>query len=189
MRLRRLDLTRYGRFTDYSIDFGAHEAGTPDISGAASVLYALGGIRNVGLQAMEHVVEVRKEGGPFRDIFDFVERIDPRQVNKRALETLATGVMGSSFERAVWAELRRIPPGQTRSYGDIARALGGAASGAGPNARAVGTANGRNPLAIVVPCHRVIGADGSLTGYAGGLDRKAWLLAHEGWEAAQKSLF
>ena len=106
-----------------------------------------------------------------------------------ALDGLATGVMGSSFERAVWAELRRIPPGQTRSYGDIARALGGAASGAGPNARAVGTANGRNPLAIVVPCHRVIGADGSLTGYAGGLERKAWLLAHEGWEAAQKNLF
>ena len=107
----------------------------------------------------------------------------------RALNGLATGTVGSAFERAVWAELRRIPPGQTRSYGDIARALGGAAAGAGPNARAVGTANGRNPLAIVVPCHRVIGADGSLTGYAGGLDRKAWLLAHEGWEAAQKSLF
>ena len=106
----------------------------------------------------------------------------------RALGTLETGVMGSSFERAVWAELRRIPPGETRSYGDIARALGGAASGAGPNARAVGTANGRNPLAIVVPCHRVIGADGSLTGYAGGLNRKAWLLAHEGWKAPQGRL-
>ena len=105
-----------------------------------------------------------------------------------ALEKLATGSFGSRFERAVWAELRRIPPGETRSYGDIARCLGGAASGAGPNARAVGTANGRNPLAIVVPCHRVIGADGSLTGYAGGLKRKAWLLAHEGWAPKQGSL-
>jgi O-6-methylguanine DNA methyltransferase len=99
-----------------------------------------------------------------------------------ALKDLETGVVGSGFERAVWAELRRIPAGQTRSYGDIARALGGAASGPGPNARAVGTANGRNPLAIVVPCHRVIGADGRLTGYAGGLDIKAWLLRHEGWK-------
>ena len=106
----------------------------------------------------------------------------------RALEGLATGSFGSKFERAVWAELRRIPPGETRAYGDIARALGGAASGPGPNARAVGTANGRNPLAIVVPCHRVIGADGSLTGYAGGLNRKAWLLAHEGWKAPQGRL-
>lgn len=106
-----------------------------------------------------------------------------------ALEGLPTGRMGSPFERAVWAELRRIPPGQTRSYADIARALGGAASGAGPNARAVGTANGRNPLAIVVPCHRVIGSDGRLTGYAGGLEAKAWLLAHEGWRPSQALLF
>lgn len=103
----------------------------------------------------------------------------------RALEGLATGCVGSRFQQAVWAELRRIPAGQTRSYGDIARALGGASSGSGPNARAVGTANGRNPLAIVVPCHRVIGADGSLTGYAGGLERKAWLLSHEGWKTPQ----
>jgi methylated-DNA-[protein]-cysteine S-methyltransferase len=106
-----------------------------------------------------------------------------------ALETLPTGSFGSPFERAVWAELRRIPPGETRSYGDIARALGGAASGPGPNARAVGTANGRNPLAIVVPCHRVIGADGSLTGYAGGLPAKRWLLEHEGWRPSQAGLF
>jgi methylated-DNA-[protein]-cysteine S-methyltransferase len=107
----------------------------------------------------------------------------------RALEELPTGTLGSAFERAVWAELRRIPPGETRSYADIARALGGAATGPGPNARAVGTANGRNPLAIVVPCHRVIGADGRLTGYAGGLETKAWLLHHEGWRGLQPELF
>ena len=106
-----------------------------------------------------------------------------------ALSRLPTGAVGSAFERAVWAELRRIPAGETRSYGDLARALGGQAHGPGANARAVGGANGRNPLAIVVPCHRVIGADGRLTGYAGGLTRKAWLLAHEGWEAPQKGLF
>ncbi len=81
---------------------------------------------------------------------------------------------GTPFERRVWRALLRIPFGETRSYGAIAGAIGAPAA-----ARAVGRANGRNPLAIVVPCHRVIGADGRLTGYAGGLDRKRWLLAHE----------
>jgi methylated-DNA-[protein]-cysteine S-methyltransferase len=82
---------------------------------------------------------------------------------------------GTSFQQAVWAELRRIPFGEVVSYGEIARRMGR------PGAfRAVGAANGRNPLAVVVPCHRVIGADGSLTGYGGGIWRKRWLLAHEG---------
>ncbi|HSD22515.1 MAG TPA: methylated-DNA--[protein]-cysteine S-methyltransferase [Anaeromyxobacter sp.] len=81
---------------------------------------------------------------------------------------------GTPFQRAVWDALRAIPPGETRSYGEIARAVGRPAA-----VRAVGAANGRNPLAIVVPCHRVIGAGGTLTGYAGGLEAKRWLLAHE----------
>jgi methylated-DNA-[protein]-cysteine S-methyltransferase len=82
---------------------------------------------------------------------------------------------GSAFEQRVWAIVRTIGFGQMRSYGSIARALGEPGA-----ARAVGRANGRNPAALVVPCHRVVGADGSLTGYAGGLERKAALLAHEG---------
>jgi methylated-DNA-[protein]-cysteine S-methyltransferase len=82
---------------------------------------------------------------------------------------------GTDFQRRVWSALRGIPFGATRSYGQIARSLGQ------PGAmRAVGLANGRNPIAIIVPCHRVIGADGSLTGFGGGLPRKRWLLAHEG---------
>jgi methylated-DNA-[protein]-cysteine S-methyltransferase len=81
---------------------------------------------------------------------------------------------GTPFQREVWAELTRIPYGETISYGELARRLGQPAA-----VRAVGLANGRNPIAIVVPCHRVIGADGSLTGYGGGLERKAWLLDHE----------
>lgn len=81
---------------------------------------------------------------------------------------------GTPFQRRVWAELLRIPFGQTRSYGQVAAAVGS------PKAsRAVGLATGRNPVAVIVPCHRVVGADGSLTGFGGGLDRKAWLLAHE----------
>jgi methylated-DNA-[protein]-cysteine S-methyltransferase len=81
---------------------------------------------------------------------------------------------GTAFQRAVWAQLAAIPFGQTRSYGEIARALGRPTA-----SRAVGAANGANPLAIVVPCHRVIGAAGQLTGYAGGLPAKRWLLDHE----------
>jgi methylated-DNA-[protein]-cysteine S-methyltransferase len=81
---------------------------------------------------------------------------------------------GTDFQRRVWTALCEIPYGETISYGELARWVGN------PKAsRAVGLANGRNPIAIVVPCHRVIGADGSLTGYGGGLDRKVWLLEHE----------
>ena len=81
---------------------------------------------------------------------------------------------GNPFQRRVWAELCRIPYGETRSYGQLAATIGRPGA-----ARAVGSANARNPLAIVVPCHRVIGADGHLTGYAGGLHRKAFLLELE----------
>ena len=81
---------------------------------------------------------------------------------------------GTAFQQLVWAALREIPFGATTSYGALARAVGRPGA-----SRAVGLANGRNPIAIIVPCHRVIGADGSLTGYGGGLTRKRWLLAHE----------
>jgi methylated-DNA-[protein]-cysteine S-methyltransferase len=83
-------------------------------------------------------------------------------------------MVGSTFQRRVWTELLTIPCGETTSYGAIAEAIG--APGA---ARAVGLANGQNPIAVIVPCHRVIGANGSLTGYGGGLPMKKWLLNHE----------
>ncbi len=93
----------------------------------------------------------------------------------RALDGLAVRTRGTDFQREVWAALRAIPPGETRSYGQLAVAVGR------PKAmRAVGLANGSNPIGIIVPCHRVIGANGTLTGYAGGIERKRWLLAHEG---------
>ena len=82
---------------------------------------------------------------------------------------------GTEFQRRVWRALLAIPSGETRSYGEIAAALGSPAA-----VRAVGAAVGRNPVSIVVPCHRVIGSDGSLTGYAGGIERKTALLALEG---------
>jgi methylated-DNA-[protein]-cysteine S-methyltransferase len=91
-----------------------------------------------------------------------------------ALRDVATATNGTEFQRQVWAALRLIPVGRTISYGALAAKLGR------PDAvRAVGLANGANPIAIVVPCHRVIGADASLTGYGGGLERKRWLLDHE----------
>jgi methylated-DNA-[protein]-cysteine S-methyltransferase len=84
---------------------------------------------------------------------------------------VALALRGSEFEQRVWRQLRLIPYGQTRSYGELARALGDPAL-----ARAVGVANARNPVAVIVPCHRVVGADGSLTGFGGGLERKRALL-------------
>lgn len=92
-----------------------------------------------------------------------------------ALDAIKWRVAGTAFQRKVWAALRTIPVGTTTSYGTLAARL------AMPQAvRAVGHANGSNPISIVVPCHRVIGANGSLTGYGGGLHRKRWLLEHEG---------
>jgi methylated-DNA-[protein]-cysteine S-methyltransferase len=82
---------------------------------------------------------------------------------------------GTQFQQRVWRELAAIPYGQTWSYGDLAARIGKPSA-----SRAVGLANGRNPISILVPCHRVIGANGSLTGYGGGLERKQWLLEHEG---------
>lgn len=90
------------------------------------------------------------------------------------LDRVPVEAAGTLFQKAVWSVLREIPPGATMSYGQVAARIGKPRS-----SRAVGMANGSNPVAIVVPCHRVIGADGTLTGYGGGLDRKRWLLAHE----------
>jgi methylated-DNA-[protein]-cysteine S-methyltransferase len=98
-----------------------------------------------------------------------------------AIADLPTATNGTAFQHDVWSALRRIPVGRTASYGTLAAEIGR------PKAvPAVGIANGANPIAIVVPCHRVIGADASLTGYGGGLDRKRWLLAHE---CADRPLF
>ena len=92
----------------------------------------------------------------------------------RTVFDLPLAPQGSGFQERVWHQLLAIPYGTTRSYGEIARAIGRPSA-----SRAVGTANGANPIAIIVPCHRVIGQNGSLTGYAGGLPIKRWLLDHE----------
>ena len=97
-----------------------------------------------------------------------------------ALDGVQVRTGGTDFQRTVWAGLRTIPVGETWTYGQLAAAIGS------PRAvRAVGLANGQNPVAVIVPCHRVIGANGALTGYAGGIARKRWLLDHEAPAAAQ----
>jgi methylated-DNA-[protein]-cysteine S-methyltransferase len=92
----------------------------------------------------------------------------------RAIDGIATDGGGTEFQRSAWTALREIPPGETRTYGEMAVRLGR------PNAaRAVGSANALNPISLVIPCHRLVGAKGALTGYGGGIERKRWLLDHE----------
>lgn len=108
-----------------------------------------------------------------------VDQLEEYFAGRRTRFDLPLAPRGTAFQKAVWAALRRIPFGQTASYGDVARAIGKPTA-----SRAIGGANHRNPLAIVIPCHRVIGADGGMTGYGGGLDRKRLLLALESRVAA-----
>ncbi len=110
-------------------------------------------------------------------------QLDEYFAGKRREFDLPLAPEGTAFQQRVWRELLKIPYGETWSYGELARAIGRPAA-----ARAVGAANGKNPIAIIVPCHRVIGADGSLTGYGGGMPTKQWLLAHERRASPQLSL-
>ena len=134
---------------------------------------------------------LRAENGALTGVWmeddDLPEHIDdtpPLDQARRQLEAYFAGELrefdlplapaGSEFQLRVWRELAKIPYGETISYGELASRVGDPTK-----ARAVGAANGRNPLSIVVPCHRVVGANGSLTGFGGGLGAKAWLLDHE----------
>jgi methylated-DNA-[protein]-cysteine S-methyltransferase len=112
------------------------------------------------------------QGGPLAKT---ARQLDEYFSGKRQAFELPLKMQGTEFQQCVWRQLTKIPFGETWSYGQLAKRLGN------PNAsRAVGLANGRNPIAVIVPCHRVIGADGSLTGFGGGIPRKQWLLSHEG---------
>ena len=103
-----------------------------------------------------------------------VEQLEAYFAGSREAFDVPLDLSGTEFQRSVWTGLLEIPYGETMSYGELARRVGRPGA-----SRAVGLANGRNPVAIIVPCHRVIGADGTMTGYGGGLDRKVWLLDHE----------
>ena len=140
----------------------------------------------------EAVTGLHMQAGPSAIALPAEARADPAALRRARSELdeyfrgerlsfdLPLAPTGTPFQLRVWAALLAIPFGQTASYGEIARRIGRPAG-----ARAVGLANGKNPIAVIVPCHRVIGASGDLTGYGGGLERKRWLLAHE---SAQRRL-
>lgn len=144
-------------------------------------------------ERMQHLL-IRQYG---RDGVDLADGPMPADLRTRlsayfagdlhAIDTIGVETGGTPFQRKVWAALRLIPAGQTFSYGAQAAKIGRPAA-----VRAVGLANGANPVGLIVPCHRVIGANGSLTGYGGGIERKRWLLRHEGArfrdESAQAAL-
>ena len=115
-------------------------------------------------------VASRNPGGLSQKLIDYFEG------DLAIIDTLPTATGGTDFQREVWQPLRTIPCGQVMHYGQLAEQLGRPGA-----ARAVGAANGSNPVSIVVPCHRVIGRNGTMTGYAGGVQRKEWLLRHEGY--------
>ena len=128
-----------------------------------------------GVYLPDHKGAPTRNPGWRRDEAAFTAAVDQLRgyfAGERTTFDLPLAGVGTAFQRRVWAALRDIPYGETISYGELARRVGG-------SPRAVGTANGRNPLSIVVPCHRVVATGGALTGYAGGLDAKRALLAHE----------
>lgn len=142
---------------------------TGDANGIAEI-----SIRNDEAEASAKIPQSLKEA---------VRQLNEYFDGKRTEFSFALNPQGTEFQQKVWQELLNIPFGKTVSYMDITKKLGDVKA-----IRAVASANGKNPLWIVVPCHRVIGTDGSLTGYAGGLWRKKWLLEHES-PSAQQSLF
>jgi methylated-DNA-[protein]-cysteine S-methyltransferase len=127
---------------------------------------------------LRHDETAPASGGPFDAVR---EQLDAYFAGELDAFDLDLEPRGTPFQQRVWAELTKIPYGGTISYSELARRLGDPKL-----VRAVGLANGRNPISIVIPCHRVIGADGSLVGYGGGLERKRWLLEHEAVAAGQR---
>jgi methylated-DNA-[protein]-cysteine S-methyltransferase len=122
------------------------------------------------------------DGAPSAELGDACAQLRAYFRGELRVFALPLSMAGTPFQRRVWDALRRIPFGVTVSYGEIARWI------AAPDAfRAVGAANGQNPVPIIVPCHRVIGASGALTGFGGGIERKRWLLEHEGALAVRTS--
>lgn len=125
-------------------------------------------------QAMPSTPAAPTDPRAMKHLADATRQLSAYFQGTRTHFSLALDAQGTDFQQRVWAELVRIPYASTTTYGALAKRLGDVNA-----TRAVGLANGKNPIAIIVPCHRVIGADGTLTGYAGGLERKQWLLDHE----------
>jgi methylated-DNA-[protein]-cysteine S-methyltransferase len=134
-----------------------------------------GAITGLYLPTGRHAAVIRAGWARDDEAFDDIRaQLDEYFAGQRQEFDLPLGATGTAFQQRVWAALLQIPFGTTTSYGRVAAALGMPTA-----SRAVGLSNGQNPISIIVPCHRVVGADGSLTGYGGGLDAKRWLLSHE----------
>lgn len=156
---------------DAAPDFPVWIAVAEDDAGELLMAVSLGDPSHINAHARRHAARLERHSPTSRA----AEQLRAYLLGTRKHFDLRVLPLGSEFERRAWQALTQIPFGETRSYAQQARML--ATPGA---ARAVGRANGRNPVPIIIPCHRVIGSDGSLTGFAGGLHLKRWLLAHEG---------
>jgi len=139
-----------------------------------------------GIQSVLFVddnVSIPKENSTLKELTECVVQLEEYFLGTRKEFTLDLNIRATPFQEKVWRELLKVPFGSSRTYLEQSKKLGD------PKAiRAVGTANGKNPISIIVPCHRIIGSNGSLTGYAGGIWRKKWLLEHESG-SKQQSLF
>jgi methylated-DNA-[protein]-cysteine S-methyltransferase len=156
--------------------------------GPLTLIAAAGRLTGLHMEVQRHPLDPAAYGAagdPAAEPFAAAARqLDAYFAGQLQAFDLPLDLAGTPFQQRVWAELQRIPFGETATYGELAAALGKPSA-----SRAVGLANGRNPVSIVVPCHRVIGSDGSLTGYGGGIDRKRFLLALErGGAPAQAEL-
>lgn len=158
---------------DAAPDFPVWIAVAEDDAGELVLAVSLGDPSHVEAHARRHAARLERPSS--HPTSRAAEQLRAYLLGTRTDFDLRVLPLGSEFERRAWQALTQIPFGETRSYAQQARML--ATPGA---ARAVGRANGRNPVPIIIPCHRVIGSDGSLTGFAGGLHLKRWLLAHEG---------
>ena len=133
------------------------------------------GLSRVKITTPTRPVEVEGDSVEDRSLFrDAIEQLRAYFAGELTRFDLKLNPQGTAFQKRAWEELQRIPYGQTITYGEQARRLGDQKA-----CRAVGAANGQNPIGIIIPCHRVIGSDGSLTGFAGGIETKQWLLQHE----------
>lgn len=150
----------------------------PSPVGVLSLTATAAGLTGLHFETARLAPPERERGGEDRQASEILGRAQAQLIDyfagRRRDFDLPLDLRGTRFQARVWSALREIPYGVTVSYGELARRIGV------PRAvRAVGAANGRNPVAIIVPCHRVIGADGDLTGFGGGIARKRWLLRHE----------
>jgi methylated-DNA-[protein]-cysteine S-methyltransferase len=146
-------------------------------SGLRAVLWSVDDATRVPGVALDEMPSLSDEAPPRSDVAimdQAAEELDEYFEGARRSFDVPLDPVGTAFQRRAWAALRTIPYGETVTYGEQAERLGDRRK-----ARAVGAATGRNPISIIVPCHRVVGSNGSLTGFAGGLDVKAWLLDHE----------